>query len=220
MSKKNACCSVAKSCLTLCNHIDCSTPGFPVLQYLPEFAQTHVPWVNENSDNPTISSSVPCLLLPSVFPSIRVFSKESALCSKWPKYWSFSSSIFHWRFRASIEDSVLPLKIQGWFPLELTGLISLLSNNTLWGFPGGPVVKNPPANSGDMVWFVVQEDTSCHGGAKLVCHNYLSLCFRALELQQEKLPQWEAHTLQLDSNPCLPQLQKAMKTQSSPPKNK
>ena len=121
---------------------------------------------------------------------------------------------------ASALASVLPLKIQGWFPLELTGLISLLSKNTLWGFPGGPVVKNPPANSGDILWFVVQEDTTCHGAAKLVCHNYFSLCFRAQELQQEKLPQWEAHTLQLDSNPCLPQLQKAMKTQSSPPKNK
>ena len=41
------CCSVAKSCLTLCNHMDCSTPGFPVLHYLPEFAQTHIHWIDD-----------------------------------------------------------------------------------------------------------------------------------------------------------------------------
>ena len=57
----------------------------------------------------------PLLLLPSVFPSIRVFSSESALHIRWPNYWSFS-------FR-----SVLPVTIQGWFPLGLTSLISLQS---------------------------------------------------------------------------------------------
>ena len=57
----------------------------------------------------------PLLLLPSIFPSNRVFSHESALCIKWPKYWSFSLA------------SVLPMNIQDWFPLELTGLISLQS---------------------------------------------------------------------------------------------
>ena len=55
----------------------------------------------------------PLLLLPSIFPSIRVFSNESALCIRWPKYWCFSFSIS------------LPMIIQGWFPLGLTGLTSL-----------------------------------------------------------------------------------------------
>ena len=61
------CCSVVKSCATLCNPMDCSTPGLPVLHYLPEFAQTHVHWVGE---------AILCcpLLLTSIFPSIRVFS--------------------------------------------------------------------------------------------------------------------------------------------------
>ena len=45
--KKKDCCSVAKSCPTLCNPMDCSTPGFPVLHCLPEFAQTHVHWVGD-----------------------------------------------------------------------------------------------------------------------------------------------------------------------------
>ena len=57
----------------------------------------------------------PLLLLLSIFPSIRVFSNESALCIRWPKYW------------ASASASVLPMNIQGWFPLGLTGLIFLQS---------------------------------------------------------------------------------------------
>ena len=55
------------------------------------------------------------LLLPSIFPSLRVFSNESALHTRWPKYWNFSFSV----------SPSLPMNIQGWFPLGLTGLISL-----------------------------------------------------------------------------------------------
>ena len=85
------CCSVAKSCLTLCDPMDCSTPGFTVLHYLLEFAQTQVHRVGD-----AIQPFCPCcplLLLPSFFHSIRVFSKELALIIRWPKYWSFSFSI-------------------------------------------------------------------------------------------------------------------------------
>ena len=83
------CSSVAQSCLTLSDPMDCSMPAFPVLHYLPEFAQTHVHWVGEAIQQSHCSLS----LLPSIFPSIRVFSNESALPIKGPKYWSFSSSI-------------------------------------------------------------------------------------------------------------------------------
>ena len=65
--------------------------GFPVLHYLPEFAQTRIHWVGD-----AIQPSLLCfpfLFLSSIFPSIRVFSNESALCIRWPKYWSFSFSI-------------------------------------------------------------------------------------------------------------------------------
>ena len=85
------CCSVAKSCLTLCDPMNWSTPGFPVLHYFPEFAHTHVHWVSD-AIQPSYTLS-PLLLLPSVFPSIRVFSNGLALCIWWPKYWSFSFSI-------------------------------------------------------------------------------------------------------------------------------
>ena len=82
------CCSVAKSCLTLCNPMDCSTSGSSVLHYLPEFTQTHVHYVN--AIQPSLWPPSPPL---SVFSSIRIFSNESALCISWPKYWSFSFNI-------------------------------------------------------------------------------------------------------------------------------
>ena len=83
------CCSVAKSGLTLCDPMDCSTLGFPVFHYLPELAQTHVHWVSD-AIQPTHPLS-PLLLPPSIFPSIRVFSNESVLCIRWPRAWSFFS---------------------------------------------------------------------------------------------------------------------------------
>ena len=67
--------SVAQLCLTLCSPMDCSTPGFLVIHQLPELAQTHVHRVSDD-----IQPSGSLLLLPSIFPSIGVFSKESVLC--------------------------------------------------------------------------------------------------------------------------------------------
>ena len=70
--------------------MDCSTPGFPVHHQLPEHAQTHVHRVGD-ATQPLILCR-PLLLLPSIFPSIRVFSNESAFLTTWPKCWSFSIS--------------------------------------------------------------------------------------------------------------------------------
>ena len=89
--KHGCCCSASQSCLTLCDPMDCSTPGFPVLHQLPEFAQTHVQRVGD-AIQPSHPLS-PLLLLPSVFPSIRIFSDESAPRIRWSKYWSFSFNI-------------------------------------------------------------------------------------------------------------------------------
>ena len=84
------CSSVAQLCPALCNPMDCSTPGFPVLHHLLELAQTYVRWVSDavQLSHPLLSSSPPAF-----FPRIRVFSNESVLCIRWPKYWSFSFSI-------------------------------------------------------------------------------------------------------------------------------
>ena len=83
--------SVAQSCLTLCDPMNCNTPGLPVYHQLPQFTQTHVHWVRNATQpsHPLLSPSPPALNLSS----IRVFSKESALHIRWPMYWSFSFSI-------------------------------------------------------------------------------------------------------------------------------
>ena len=65
--------------------MDCSTPGFPVQHQLPELTQTHVHQVSDPIQPSHPLSSL--LLLLSIFPSIRVFSNESVLCIRWPKYW-------------------------------------------------------------------------------------------------------------------------------------
>ena len=83
--------SVAQLCLTLCNPMNQSTLGLPVHHQLLEFTQTHVHWVG---DAIQLSHPLsPLLLLPSMFPSISVFSNESVFHIRWPKYWSFSFSI-------------------------------------------------------------------------------------------------------------------------------
>ena len=81
--------AVAQS--TLWDPMDCSTPGFPVHLQLPEFTQTHVHWVGDmiQPSHPLSSPSPPTFNLSQ----IRVFSNESVLCMRWPKYWNFSFNI-------------------------------------------------------------------------------------------------------------------------------
>ena len=103
--------SVAYSCLTLCDPIDCNTPGFPVHHQLLELIQT-LPlsrWCHPTS----LILCPSLLLLPSIFPSIRIFSNESVLHTG-----GQSTGV-------SASASVLPMNIQDWFPLGLTGWISL-----------------------------------------------------------------------------------------------
>ena len=80
--------SAAQSCPTLCDPMNHSTPGLPVHHQLPEFTQTHVHRVSDAIHHLILCH--PLLLLPSIFPNIRVFSKVLVLRIRWPKYWSFS----------------------------------------------------------------------------------------------------------------------------------
>ena len=110
---------------TLCNPMECSMPGFPVLHSLSEFAQTQVHWVHD-----TIQPShplLPLLLLPSVFPSNIAF-QMSQLCSRWPKYWNFSFNI-----SPSNKSSGLIYFTIDWFHLlAIQGILqSLLQHHTL-----------------------------------------------------------------------------------------
>ena len=99
-------CSITQSCLTHCDSMDCSMPGFPDLHHLLEFVQNHVLWVRD-----AIQLSHP---LSSPFPPAFNLSDHDLPAS--------GQSI-----GASASASVLPMNIQDWFPLGLTGLISLLS---------------------------------------------------------------------------------------------
>ena len=83
--------SVTQLCPTLCDPMDCNTQGLPDQHQLPEFTQTRVCWVGDAiQPSHPLSSPSPH---PSIFPSIRVFSNESVVHIRWPKYWSFSFSI-------------------------------------------------------------------------------------------------------------------------------
>ena len=83
--------SVAQLCPTLCDPMDCSTQGHPVQHQLPELTHTHVHWVGDAIQHTILCH--PLLLLLSIFPSIGIFSSESVLRIRWPKYWSFSFSV-------------------------------------------------------------------------------------------------------------------------------
>ena len=100
--------------------MDCSKPGFPVPHHLLAFAQVHVHWIGDvTQPSHPLSPSSPSALNLSQH---QGFSNESALRIKWPKYWGFSFS------------TVLPKSTQVWFPLILTGLISLLGYRVLSHF--------------------------------------------------------------------------------------
>ena len=122
--------SVAESCPTLCDPMNLSTPGLPVHHKLTEFTQTHVHPVSDAiQPSHPLSSPSPPAPNPS---QIRVFSNESTLRMRWPKYWSFSFSII-----PSNEYSGLIF-----FLLRLTGLISLHSKGLSKVFPNTTVQKH------------------------------------------------------------------------------
>ena len=127
--------SVTQSSLTLCDAMDCSTPGFPVHHQLPELAQTHVHCsVDMIGGHGSVMPSnylilcYPLLLLPSIFPSIRIFYNELVLLSRWPHYWSFSFSISP----SNEYSGLISFRIAfGFISLQSKGLSRLLSNTTV-----------------------------------------------------------------------------------------
>ena len=122
----------------LCDPLDDSMPGFPVLHHFLELAPRQVHWISDAIQSPYPLS--PLLLLPSIFPSIRVFSNGLALHIRWPNYWGFTFSI-------------LPMNIQGWFPLGLTGLLSLQSKGLSRVFSNTTVQKHQLFDTQSSLWF-------------------------------------------------------------------
>ena len=116
MAKNACCCSLTNSCPPFCNPMGCSRPHFPVLHHLPELAQIHVHWISD-----AIQPSHP----------VTPFSScpQSFLASgSFAMNWLFTSGAQS--IGTSASASVLQMNIQGWFPLVLTGLISLLSKES------------------------------------------------------------------------------------------
>ena len=120
--------SVAQSCPTLCDPMNGSTPGLPVHQQLPGFIQTHVYWVGD-----------------AIQPSHLLSSSFSSHLQFFPASGSFPVSQFFvlggQRIGVSASASVFPMNIQDWFPLEWTGLISLLSKGLSRVFSNTTVQK-------------------------------------------------------------------------------
>ena len=105
--------------------MDCSTSGFPILHHLPEFVQTHAHWADD-AISPSHPLS-PLLFGPSIFPSIIVFSSESALCIRWPMYWSFSFS----NSPSSEYSGLISFRIDWFHPLAVQGTLkSLLQHHS------------------------------------------------------------------------------------------
>ena len=133
------CCLESKSCPTLCNRMDCSTPGFLIPHSLPEFAQTHVHWVSDAIQpshplSPPVSSCPQFSQASGSFPMSRLFK-------------SGGQSI-----GASASASVLPVNMQGWFLLELTGLISLQSKRLSRVFSSTTIRKHQSFSAQPSLW--------------------------------------------------------------------
>ena len=129
-SQLGICCcgSVSKSYPACCNPMNCSTPGFPELHYLPEFAQTHVHWVSDaiQPSNPLL---LPYLAL-NFFPASGSFPMNQLFASGGQST------------GASASASVLPVNLQSWFPSGLTGLMCLLSKGLSRVFSSATVQKH------------------------------------------------------------------------------
>ena len=103
----------------------CSTPGFPVHHQFPELTRNHVHRVSDIIQHLLLCR--PLLLPPSVFPSIRVFSNESVLHIRWPKYWSFSFSISP----SNEYPGLISFRMDWLDLLESKGLSRVFSNTTV-----------------------------------------------------------------------------------------
>ena len=133
------CCSVARSCLTPCDPMDYSTPGFPVLHYLLHFAQTHVHWAVTSSNHLILCHHL--LLLPSIFSQHQGLFPWVGSSIRWPRYWIFSFSI-------SPSSEYKGLIIFG-----LTGLTSLQSNRLSRVFSSTTLGKHQFFGAQPSLWF-------------------------------------------------------------------
>ena len=134
------CCSVAKSCLTFCNPMDCSIPGSSVLCYLPELAKLKFISI----ESVMLSNYLICCR--SFFFCLQSFPASGSF----PVSWLFTSG--GQSIRVSASASVLPMNVQGWSPLELTGLISMQSRGFWRVFSSTTVWKHQFFSTQPSLW--------------------------------------------------------------------
>ena len=174
-----SCCWVAKSGPTLCNPMGCSLPLFPLFQYLPEFAQTHVHWIGDVIQPSHPLSSPSC---PQSFPASGSF----------PMSWLFASG--SQRIGASASVSVPPTNTQGWFPLGLTGWISLQSKGLSRVFSSSTIQKHQFFSAQPSLW------SNSHDYWKNYSFDFMDLCWqnqqpgRPITVPQFHLALWRIYS--------------------------
>ena len=117
--------SVSQLCLTLCNPMNRSMPGLPVHHQLP--GSPKLMSIKSVMPSSHLILCHPFLLLTPIPPSIRVFSNESTLCVRWPKYWSFSFNISP----SNEHPGLISFRMTGWISLQSKGLSRVFSNTTV-----------------------------------------------------------------------------------------
>ena len=152
------CCSVTESCPTLWDAMDCSTPGFPVLHCLLEFAQTHVHWVG-------FASQLSHPLSPPSPPDFSLSQNQGPF----PMSWLFPSD----GQSIGAPASPLPMNIQCWFPLVLNGLISLLPKGLSGVFPA-PHIERTNSSALSLLYGPTLEAINDYW--KNHSFNYMDLC--------------------------------------------
>ena len=138
------CCTVAKSCPSLCDPMDYSMPSFPVFLYFLEVTQIHVHWVGD--------AIQPCHPLPLPSPPALNLSQHQSLIQWVNSSPSDGQTIGALASASSLASSVLPMNIQGWFPLGLTGLISSWSKWLSRVFSNTTIQKHPYFSTQPSLW--------------------------------------------------------------------
>ena len=152
-----------QSCPTLYNPMNRSTTGLHVHHQLLEFTQTHVHQVGDGSNHVILCRSL--LLLPSIFPSMRIFSNESALHIRWSKYWSFSFSI-----SPSNEHPGLISFRMDW--LDLLAVQGTLQESS-------PTPQFKSIHSMELIFLYSPTLTSIHDYWKSHSFDYMDLCWQS-----------------------------------------
>ena len=135
--KRLCCCCCSKLCLTLCNPMNCSTPGFPA--FTVSWSLFKLISIELVMSSNHLILCHPLLLLPSIFPSIRVFSNKLSLYIKWPKYWNYSFSIeafeLWWYGRLLDSEEIKPVHPKVDQSLVFTGTTDVKAETSVLWLP-------------------------------------------------------------------------------------